>query len=58
MVPIAGLEPASRKAVDFESTEFTNFSISAQIFDIKDKLYFGFYQNKLKGKIKTKLKRA
>ncbi len=23
MVPMAGLEPASREAVDFESTEFT-----------------------------------
>ncbi len=26
---MAGLEPASREAVDFESTEFTNFSTSA-----------------------------
>lgn len=26
---MAGLEPASREAVDFESTEFTSFSTSA-----------------------------
>ena len=31
---MAGLEPASREAVDFESTEFTNFSTSAKKFVI------------------------
>jgi hypothetical protein len=30
MVPVGGLEPPSREAVDFESTEFTNFSTQAQ----------------------------
>ena len=29
VVPVVGLEPTSREAVDFESTEFTNFSTRA-----------------------------
>ena len=32
LVPMAGLEPASCWASDFESDEFTNFSTSANIF--------------------------
>lgn len=29
MVPTTGIEPVSREAVDFESTEFTSFSTRA-----------------------------